>query len=84
MRLAVVRYAVAVLVVAHVIVGIKTGTFVLWHRPHFPSTFLATAITSAGITTIPSLSPVHARSKIKNNVAREDVVNPLLPPISSS
>ena len=50
MRLAVVHYAVAVLVVANVI---------------FPSTYLATAITNAGTTAIPSLPPVHDRSKVK-------------------
>ena len=65
MRLAVVHYAVAVLVVANVIVVLNCEPFVLWHRPHFPSTYLATAITNGGTTAIPSLSPVHDRSKIK-------------------
>jgi hypothetical protein len=45
--------------------GIKLRTFGLWPRPHFPSTYLATAITNAGTTAIPSLSPVYERSKIK-------------------
>ncbi|MGD0827017.1 MAG: hypothetical protein ABSA09_02895, partial [Desulfobaccales bacterium] len=38
------------------------------HRPHFPSTSLATAITNGGTTAVPSLSPVHARSKIKTRL----------------
>jgi hypothetical protein len=70
MRLAVVHYAVAVLVVAKSDRGIKLRTFVLWHRPHFPSTYLATAITNGGTTAIRSLSPVHDRSKSKTMKTR--------------
>ncbi len=71
-RLAVV---IGVLVVANVLVVLKLQSLVLRHKPHFSSTYLATAITKGGPTAMPSLSPMHAGIFVKEVRTRAILVN---------